>query len=60
MELSLREMRTQLNWSQERLARELEVSATTIRRWEQGAPPKVVLLFLEGKIKMPLRPKAAL
>lgn len=29
--------RTELGWSQERLARELGVSIMTIRRWEAGA-----------------------
>lgn len=54
MALGLREMRAQLDWSQERLARELEVSAKTIARWEKGNPPKVVLMFLETQLKSKL------
>ena len=29
-------LREKLNWSQERLARDLSVSVNTIRRWEKG------------------------
>jgi DNA-binding transcriptional regulator YiaG len=53
----LREMRNALGVSQEGLARELDVSVKTVRRWEQGTPPKAVLMYLNSK--PPLREKAA-
>lgn len=36
MVLDVRSLRTKLGWSQERLARELGVSFSTISRWEHG------------------------
>lgn len=57
----MRDLRVQLDWSQERLARELEVSAKTVSRWENGSPPKAVLLYLnEIQNKKPLLRKATL
>ena len=32
----IKQLREKLNWSQERLARDLSVSVNTIRRWEKG------------------------
>ncbi|MBA7490502.1 hypothetical protein ES702_01040 [subsurface metagenome] len=32
----IKPLREKLNWSQERLARNLSVSVNTIRRWEKG------------------------
>lgn len=32
----IRQLREKLDWSQERLARELSVSVNTVRRWEKG------------------------
>jgi len=32
----IKPLREKLNWSQERLARDLSVSVNTIRRWEKG------------------------
>lgn len=32
----IRALRTSLGWTQERLARELGVSWTTVNRWERG------------------------
>jgi DNA-binding transcriptional regulator YiaG len=54
----LREMRNALGISQEGLARELDVSVKTVRRWEQGTPPKAVLMYLN--LKSPLRQKTAI
>ncbi len=34
--MNIKELRTKLNWSQERLARELGVSVGTVHRWESG------------------------
>jgi len=34
--MDLRELRSKLGWSQERLARELRVSLSTLRGWEYG------------------------
>ena len=36
MPVDARSLRTKLGWSQERLARELGVSFSTISRWERG------------------------
>ncbi len=36
MPAELKKIRTALGWSQETLARELDVSARTIYRWEKG------------------------
>ena len=32
----VKQLREKLNWSQEKLARDLSVSVNTIRRWEKG------------------------
>lgn len=32
----VKQLRKKLNWSQEKLARDLAVSVNTIRRWEKG------------------------
>ena len=32
----IKQLREKLNWSQEKLARDLSVSVNTIRRWEKG------------------------
>ena len=32
----IKQLREKLDWSQEKLARELSISVNTIRRWEKG------------------------
>lgn len=33
---NIKQLREKLDWSQEKLARELSISVNTIRRWEKG------------------------
>ena len=44
MNPSLREIRTNLQWTQERMAREMSTSLRTYSRWESGMTPKRVML----------------
>ena len=44
MQPTLRKIRSDLQWTQERMARELSISLRTYSRWEAGISPKRVLL----------------
>lgn len=44
MQPTLRKIRSDLQWTQERMARELSISLRTYSRWEAGATPKRVLM----------------
>jgi transcriptional regulator with XRE-family HTH domain len=47
--VTLRDMRLNLKWTQERLAHEAGVSVKTVARWERNSPPKVVVKWLKTK-----------
>ncbi|MFC1948645.1 helix-turn-helix domain-containing protein [Chloroflexota bacterium] len=43
LQLKIKALRIQMNWSQEYLARELGVSLSTVQRWEtKGAKPTLL------------------
>lgn len=56
----VRRLRTRLGWSQERLARELGMSFSTISRWErgQGSPSPVAERQLESLMRRRTPPEA--
>jgi transcriptional regulator with XRE-family HTH domain len=51
LKATLRDIRLNLKWTQERLAHEAGVSVKTVARWERGNPPKFVVKLLKTKEK---------
>ena len=55
----IKQIRKQLGWSQERLARELGLSFSTINRWERGeSKPSAAAQQLLNKLVQSVLPKA--